>query len=78
MGNTAISDLIDRALDALKPLDPTVEVEIDPAGGGLRVNSVLDSSTLMHRLEAAGLPVARPEDNEPDPPGECCGGCCGS
>lgn len=55
--------------------DPAAVMDQDPAGGQLRVATVLDGQALLMALHRAGWPVD-PSQLQPVP-SNCCGGCGG-
>lgn len=65
-------DAIERAIGAV---DPSVLVDVDPAGPTLRVAASIDAAELVALLAQAGYPVARHQVAAVA--SICCGGCSG-
>ena len=56
-------------------IDPSALVDIDPAGGALRVAAVVDVVELVSLFSRAGHPVSPAQVTQV--PSICCGGCSG-
>jgi hypothetical protein len=61
--------------EALRAVDPSALVDIDPTGRTLRIAASIDAVQLLGVMKAAGNPVK--EDQLERVPSECCGGCGG-
>ena len=61
--------------EALRPLSGVQHVEVDLAGGRVRVAGNVDSAALVDALGEAGYPARLAELGKGG--GSCCGGCCG-
>ena len=61
--------------NAIRALDPSALVDIDPAGQTLRIAASIGAVQLLGAMKEAGYPVK--EDQLERVPSECCGGCGG-
>lgn len=61
--------------NAILAIDPSVLVDIDPAGRALRVATSVDLAQLLALMRQAGFAVGR--DEVAQVPSICCGGCSG-
>jgi hypothetical protein len=61
--------------EALRAVDPSALVDIDPTGRTLRIAASIDAVQLLGVMKAAGYPIQ--EDQLERVPSECCGGCGG-
>lgn len=66
---------IDAIEWAIRVVDPSALVDIDPAGGMLRVAASLDARALLRLIDRAGYPAAPHQLTQV--PSICCGGCSG-
>ena len=66
---------VDVILDAVRAVDPSALVDIDPAGGMLRVAASVDAAALIALVNQAGYAVA--PEQVIQLPSICCGGCSG-
>lgn len=71
-GSTPDLGVIEAAIAAV---DPSVLVDLDPAGHTLRVAASVDAVELISLLRQAGYPVAGHQVFQV--PSICCGGCSG-
>lgn len=60
---------------AIREIDPSALVDIDPADQKLRVAASIDAAHLLVLMGQAGYPAA--QDQLERVPSECCGGCGG-
>jgi hypothetical protein len=60
---------------AIRAVDPSVLVDIDPAGRILRVAASIGAAQLASLISEAGYPVSQHQLEQV--PSECCGGCGG-
>lgn len=64
------------AIDAaIRAVDPSALVDIDPASHALRVAASIDAAQLVALIRRAGYPVT--PDQVEQVPSICCGGCSG-
>ncbi len=61
--------------EALRAVDPSALVDIDPTGQTLRIAASINAVQLLGVMKEAGYPVK--EDQLERVPSECCGGCGG-
>jgi len=61
--------------DAIRTLDPSALVDVDPASPTLRIATSVDARQLVALLGQAGYPVAPQQVMQL--PSICCGGCSG-
>ncbi len=61
--------------EALRAVDPSALVDIDPTGQSLRIAASIGAVQLLSVMKEAGYPVK--EDQLARVPSECCGGCGG-
>ncbi len=61
--------------EALRAVDPSALVDIDPTGRTLRIAASIDAVQLLSVMKETGYPVK--EDQLERVPSECCGGCGG-
>ncbi len=61
--------------EALRAVDPSALVDIDPTGRTLRIAASIDAVQLLGVMKDAGYPVK--ESQLERVPSECCGGCGG-
>ncbi|KHL69002.1 MULTISPECIES: heavy-metal-associated domain-containing protein [Pseudomonas] len=61
--------------EALRPLAGVQNVEVDLAGGRVRITGDADSAALIAALDDAGYPARLAGGRKSG--GSCCGGCCG-
>lgn len=61
--------------DALRAVDPSALVDIDPTGRTLRIAASIDAVQLLSVMKETGYPVK--EDQLERVPSDCCGGCGG-
>lgn len=61
--------------EAVRAVDPSALVDIDPAGGMLRVAAAVDAAALIALVNQAGYTVM--PDQVIQLPSICCGGCSG-
>lgn len=66
---------LDAIAKALRAVDPSALVDIDPAGQALRIAATVELPALASLLEQAGYPVAAHAIGRV--PSTCCGGCGG-
>jgi hypothetical protein len=67
-GSAPDPDIIE---DAIRSVDPSALVDIDPASATLRIAASVSVKELVALIGRTGLPVA------PSHPSICCGGCSG-
>lgn len=60
---------------AIRTVDPSALVDIDPASGILRVAAWVDADQLVSLISQAGCPADRQQVKQI--PSICCGGCSG-
>ncbi len=60
---------------AIRAVDPSAVVDIDPAGQTLRVAASVDAAQLVSLISQSGYPVAQHQVAQA--PSTCCGGCGG-
>ena len=61
--------------EAIRAVDPSALVDIDPTGQSLRIAASIEPVRLLSVMKEAGYPVR--EDQLQRVPSECCGGCGG-
>lgn len=61
--------------EAIRAVDPSALVDIDPTGQTLRIAASIETVQLLEVMRKAGYPVK--EDQLERVPSECCGGCGG-
>lgn len=61
--------------EAIRAIDPSVLVDVDPAGQTLRVAASIDAGQLVGLMEQGGYAVAPHQVVQV--PSICCGGCSG-
>lgn len=61
--------------DAIRELDPSAQVDIDPEGSKLRVSTWVDAPSLITVVGKAGYPIDPLQVTQL--PSVCCGGCGG-
>jgi copper chaperone CopZ len=66
---------VDVILEAVRAVDPSAMVDIDPSGDMLRVAASVDATALIALVNQAGYAVA--PDQVIQLPSICCGGCSG-
>jgi hypothetical protein len=66
---------VDAIEEAIREVDPSALVDIDPTGQTLRVAASIPASQLLELMGDAGYPVM--EERLERVPSECCGGCGG-
>lgn len=66
---------IDAIEEAIRGIDPSALVDIDPTDQTLRVAASIPAGQLLELMGKAGYPVM--EDRLERVPSECCGGCGG-
>ncbi len=71
-GSLPDTGVIERAI---RTVDPSAQVDMDPTGQTLRVAAAVDPAHLLGLITQAGYPVT--EDRLERVPSECCGGCGG-
>ncbi len=71
-GTAPDTDAIEHAL---REVDPSAVVDVDPTGDTLRIAANLDSETLSLLISDGGHPVALADLERV--PSTCCGGCGG-
>jgi hypothetical protein len=72
--NEAVVDLA-TIEDAVRSVDPSALVDIDPAGGALRIAATVAEGELLALVRSAGLLVSQRQVLRL--PSICCGGCSG-
>ncbi|MGY0799028.1 hypothetical protein ACW7G0_08250 [Lysobacter sp. A286] len=60
---------------AIRELDPSALVDVDPTGQLLRIAASIDSTELVSLINQAGYPVTPEQVRQL--PSICCGGCSG-
>ncbi len=60
---------------AIRAVDPSAQVDLDPQGHTVRVAASMDATELASMISHAGIPVA--QDQITQTPSICCGGCGG-
>lgn len=66
---------VDAIEEAIRGVDPSALVDIDPIGRTLRIAASIPAGQLLELMSEAGYPVR--EERLERVPSECCGGCGG-
>ncbi len=75
INTTGMQPNLETIEDAIRTLDPSAVVDLDPAGPVLRVAAAASARDLIALLDRIGYPVQAEQVRQL--PSTCCGGCSG-